>query len=58
MKLSKYLEKLSKRQKLVLKLLAELYKPNEIQKILHITQQEYLDALKGIRSYENKSLLF
>lgn len=57
-KLSKYLEKLSKRQKLVLKLLAEFYKPNEIQKILHITQQEYLDALKGIRSYENKSLLF
>ena len=34
------------------------YKPGEIQKILHITQREYADALTGIHAYENISLLF
>lgn len=57
-KLERYLEKLSKRQKEVLKLLSYCYRSAEIQKMLEITQKEYSDALDGIRSYENiKTLL-
>lgn len=57
-KMITYLNHLSKRQKHVLKLLSYSYKPSEIQRILHITQKEYLDALTGIHSYESISILF
>ena len=57
-KIEKYLNNLTKRQRKVVELLAASYKAWEIQKILHITQKEYEDALSGIHSYENISLLF
>ena len=34
------------------------YEAKEIRNILHITQKEYADAMLGIRSYENISILF
>lgn len=57
-KIEKYLNRLSKRQRKVVELLAESYGAGEIQNILHITQQEYLDAMNGIHSYDNISVLF
>ena len=54
----KYLDSLTKRQRKVVELLAASYSAGEIQDILHITQKEYVDALLGIHSYENISLLF
>lgn len=56
-KLEKYLARLSQRQKKVLELLSFCYKAVEIQKILHMTQSEYNDALECIRSYENIKIL-
>ena len=56
-KLEKYLELLSKRQKEVLTLLSYCYQTGEIQKLLHMTQREYADALDGIRSYEKIRIL-
>ena len=57
-KIERYLDKLSKRQRKVVELLAASYSSGEIQDILHITQKEYTDALLGIHSYDNISLLF
>lgn len=57
-KIEKYLDSLTKRQRKVVELLAASYSAGEIQDILHITQKEYVDALLGIHSYENISLLF
>lgn len=57
-KLEKYLELLSKRQKEVLMLLSYCYQACEIQRLLHMTQKEYTDALDGIRSYEKIRILF
>lgn len=57
-KIEKYLQRLSKRQRAVVQLLASSYRAGEIQEILHITRKEYSDALTGIRSYENVSVLF
>lgn len=56
-KLERYMEKLSKQQKKVLELLSYYYKAAEIQKMLHMTQREYTDALDGIRCYENIKIL-
>lgn len=56
-KLERYLERLSRRQKKVLELLAFCYNASEIQEALHMTQMEYADALKDIRSYENIKIL-
>lgn len=57
-KIEKYLNSLTKRQRKVVELLAASYSAGEIQDILHITQKEYSDALVGIHSYNNISLLF
>lgn len=57
-KIEKYLDSLTKRQRKVVESLAASYNAGEIQDILHITQKEYVDALLGIHSYENISLLF
>ena len=57
-KLEKYLELLSKRQKEVLMLLSYCYQACEIQRLLHMTQREYTDAVEGIRSYEKIRILF
>ena len=57
-KIEKYLDRLSKRQQRVVRLLAASYKAGEIRDMLNITQKEYADALRGIRSYENISVLF
>lgn len=57
-KIGKYLDSLTKRQRKVVELLAASYNSGEIQDILHITQKEYADALVGIHSYDNISLLF
>lgn len=57
-KIEKYLDSLTKRQRKVVELLAASYSAGEIQDILHITQKEYTDALVGIHSYNNISLLF
>ncbi len=57
-KIERYLDSLTKRQRKIVELLAASYKVWEIQKILNITQKEYEDAMSGIHSYENISLLF
>lgn len=57
-KIENYLNNLTKRQRKIVELLAASYKAWEIQRILHITQKEYEDAMLGIHSYENISLLF
>ena len=57
-KIEKYLDSLTKRQRKVVELLAASYSAGEIQDIIHITQKEYTDALVGIHSYNNISLLF
>lgn len=57
-KIEKYLNCLSKQQRKVAELLALSYGAGEIQKMLHITQREYSDAMSGIRAYENISILF
>lgn len=56
-RLEKYLQTLSRKQKEVLGLLSYCYKAAEIQRMLHITQKEYADALDGIRSYEKIKIL-
>lgn len=57
-KIEAYLGRLSKRQRKIVKLLMASYEAKEIRNILHITQKEYADAMLGIRSYENISILF
>ena len=57
-KIEKYLNRLSNRQRKIVELLAASYRANEIQKILHITPREYADAMTGIHSYRNISILF
>lgn len=56
-KLECYLALLSKRQKKVLRLLAECYKAAEIQEMLQMNQKEYADELKNIRAYEKIRIL-
>lgn len=56
-KLGRYLSLLSRWQREVLYLLAESYRAEEIQRMLHMTQKEYMDALGCIRSYEKVKIL-
>ena len=56
-KLEKYLKMLSRRQKGVLVLLSYCYQACEIQRVLHMTQKEYADAIGSIRSYEKIRVL-
>lgn len=57
LKLERYMERLSRRQKKVLELLAFCYRVEEIRRMLHMTQREYEDVLGCIRSYENIKIL-
>lgn len=56
-KMDKYLNKLSKKQRRVAVYLSEGYKPPEIREILHITEKEYADCIKGMQSYEYIKIL-
>lgn len=53
-----YLSRLSNRQINILNLLVDGYKPNEIQRIIGMSQKEYSENLKIMRSYENVKILF
>jgi len=53
-----YLSRLSNLQKEVLRLSIAGYLPNEIRKILHISEKQYLDCSASIHSYKNVSILF
>ena len=57
-KIERYLSRLSRCQRKIVELLAASYEAAEIQKTLHITQKEYIDAMTTIRSYENIKILF
>lgn len=56
-KIEKYLSRLSKRQREIVRMLASSYKAVEIQRKLNITQSEYADAISGICAYENIKIL-
>lgn len=56
-KMDKYLNKLSKKQRRVAVYLSEGYKSPEIREILHITEKEYADCIKGMQSYEYIKIL-
>ena len=53
-----YLNRLSSRQKEILKLNIAGYLPNEIREKLHISEKEYADCYSAIHSYKNVSILF
>lgn len=53
----KYLNRLSKLQKNVLRLKTAGYHPNEIQEELHIGKKQYADCEAAIHSYRNISVL-
>lgn len=57
-KLQKYLNNLSQQQKKIAELIMEGCLPEEIQEILHITKQEFLDQKKALGAYRNISILF
>lgn len=56
-KISRYLDRLSNLQRTIVQLLSESYRDIEIQRMLHITQQEYVDNMAAIHSYENIRVL-
>ena len=53
-----YLNRLSSKQKEILKLNIAGYFPNEIREKLHISEKEYADCYAAIHSYKNVSILF
>lgn len=57
-KIQKYLDRLSKKQRKIVSLLADGYPQEEIRELLHITQKEYTDHMLAIRSYENVKVLY
>lgn len=57
-KIQIYLSKLSSQQVSILNLLADGYEPYEIRKILDISECQYADNMKIVRSYENIRILF
>lgn len=56
-RMTKYLDRLSKLQKNVLKLKAAGYHPGEIREELKIGKKQYFDCEKAIHSYRNISVL-
>lgn len=56
-KMEKYLNRLSKKQRKIAVYLSEGYKPSEIREVLHITEKEYADCIKGMQSYEYIKIL-
>lgn len=57
-KVERYLDSLSKKERKVVELLADSFRPGEIKEILHMSEKEYQDIMIGIHAYENISLLF
>ena len=56
-RIMRYMRKLSPKQREIVILLSEAYKPAEIKKLLGITHGEYANQLSAIRSYENTKIL-
>lgn len=57
-KAQKFLSRLSNQQVNILNLLIDGYKPMEIREILEISESEYADEWKIIKSFENVKILF
>jgi len=57
-KVQQYLSRLSNKQVNILNLLIDGYKPDEIRRVLEISQKEYTENLQIMRSYENVKILF
>lgn len=57
-KVQEYISKLSNQQINILNLLIDGYKPDEIKKVLNISNKEYTNDLNRMRSYENVKVLF
>lgn len=55
--IEKYLSRLSKRQRKIVLLLYNGYRPEEIRDLLHISKREYADSMQSIRAYENIRIL-
>lgn len=56
-KVQQYISRLSKRQVNILNMLIDGYKPKEIQQVLEISSNEYVENLHVMRSYENVKIL-
>ena len=56
-RLEVYINRLSRTQREIAKLLANGYKPNEIQSILGLTSKQYFDNLTEMRNPENTNIL-
>ena len=56
--ITKYLNQLSDIAKKIVHLLLAGYKSTEVQEILHISDKDYYNHMKFIRSYENISILY
>lgn len=56
-RLKKYLNKLSEKQRKIVRMLSQGFKSSEIKEILHITNKEYINHMKEIRAYENIILI-
>lgn len=56
-KMRSYLRRLSSRQKEILFYLADGYSCHEIKDMLRLTGGDFADAMRGIRSYENTTIL-
>lgn len=57
-KVQEYISKLSSQQINILNLLIDGYKPDEIKKVLNISNKEYTNDVNRMRSYENVKVLF
>lgn len=57
-KMKEFLSRLSNQQANILNLLIDGYKPMEIRKSLGISEREYADEWKIIKSFENVKILF
>ena len=56
-RLEAYINRLSRTQREIAKLLANGYKPNEIQNILGLSSKQYFDNLTEMRNPENTNIL-
>lgn len=56
-KLEAYINRLSRTQRKIAELLANGYKPNEIQELLGLTSKQYFNNLTEMRNPENTSIL-
>ena len=57
-KVDAYLEKLSRKQRVIVELLMRGEPPGKIRKKLGLTEKEYANQMEGIRSHRNTKLLF